>query len=88
MGIIIGYVTTYVFDIKFIKKERIKTIKFNIGRRRLHLHHWLMGAIAFLVCWIIGVLSFIPAVVLGMAGGVIAHDLYLDKDWHKIIVKK
>ncbi len=69
-------------------EEKIKMVRFNIGKWRLHVHHWLMGAIAFLVCWVAGVLGFIPIVILGFAGGVMAHDLHLDKNWHKIIMKK
>ena len=88
LGIVIGYFSTYIFDIKITKKEKIKMIKFNIGKWRLHIHHWLMGAVAFLVCWVAGVLGFIPVVILGMAGGIIAHDLHLDNNWHKIIMKK
>ena len=87
LGILIGYFTTYIFDIKITKKEKIKLVKFNIGKWRLHMHHWIMGTIAFLACWVAGVLGFIPIIILGFAGGVIAHDLHLDDNWHRIIIK-
>lgn len=87
-GVIIGCISTYFFDKYFIKKARIKTIKLNIYKWRIHFHHWLMGISVLSVIWLSGFLPVFPHVVLGVVGGVILHDFYFDKNWYRVILKK
>ncbi|MDO8524842.1 MAG: hypothetical protein Q7R99_04455 [bacterium] len=47
-----------------------------------------MGAVALLSCWAMGVLDVLPKIIVGMAGGMVFHGLYLYDNWHKIIMKK
>ena len=89
LGIIIGYLGTYFFD-KNIRRKKLKDmiVEFNFGRWRIHFHHWLMGTTFLIIIWITGVSDNCPLICKGIAGGLILHDLYTDKNWRKVIIKK
>ncbi len=89
VGLIIGYFITKYFYNGIVEKERLKMkpIFFNFGKRQIHLHHWLIGALVFLLIWIFGWLASLPIFFVGALFGLILHDLYFDKDWYKVILR-
>lgn len=89
LGIIFGYFWTYVFHKKLTEKGRLKPIVLGFGKKwRFHLHHWMMGATVILLFWLSGVFPFVPKFFLGTLGGLVVHDIYLDREWYKIISRK
>ena len=64
---------------------RIKSIILNIGRYRLHFHHWLIGLSLFFL----GIFAIVPAlketIFQGMIIGVFFQGIFDYPDWYKII---
>ncbi len=90
-GILIGYLLTDIFCKKYWETGKVKSIIINHGHWKIHIHHWITGAlIVVLVNW----LGFtIPMFLLGFFDGIIIHDLvYKDKKngikWYNVIYKK
>lgn len=88
LGIIIGYLGTYLFDKKITKKERLRPVNIKLGRWKIHFHHWLMGGVGLFLLLVFGVLHLLPRIFLGIAAGLMFHDFYSDKDWYKVILKR
>lgn len=88
LGILIGYIGTYFSHKKITNSGKNNSVILNFGKWKLHFHHWLMGLTAILTCWAIGVLETLPKIIVGMAGGIVFHGLYLYDNWHKIILLK
>ena len=66
----------------------IKSRIFDIGDRRLHLHHWMFGLGALILALIFKFsLPFSPLSV-GILGGWVFQGIYDYSDWHKILFKK
>lgn len=86
LGIGAGFLGTYLFQSKAPGGKM--QLNFNLGKRRFHLHHWIMGSLFLLVIGIAGLLPFFPKFFIGGACGVIFHDLYMDKNWYRILIKK
>ncbi len=87
-GLIAGYLATKVFHDKLIVSGKIKSVFLPLGKWRIHLHHWIMGLLVIIILIIGGWLSVIPKFCLGMVCGLSLHDLYFDKEWYKIFLKK
>ena len=87
-GIIFGYITTLLFHKKIVERGKLKPIFLKIGKWEIHLHHWLMGALAIFVFWVVGWFPYLPKFCLGALGGLVFHDIYSDREWYKIILKK
>jgi len=88
IGIVFGYIATGLFHKKIVEKGRLKPIILSFGKWRFHLHHWLMGGLILLSIWFGGWFPSLPRFCLGLVGGLIFHDIYLDRNWYKIISKK
>ncbi len=88
MGLIIGYLGTIYVHKKALKKGKLKFIFLNIGKWKIHLHHWIIGILVFILIWIAGWLNVFPKFCLGAIWGLVFHDLYFDKEWYKVILRK
>ncbi|MCD6270202.1 hypothetical protein J7J23_00275 [bacterium] len=88
IGTILGYLITNLFCKKFLETGKLKPIIFGPGGLKIHLHHWLSGSLIFFIIYLSGYMCFVPKILLGALGGMVAHDLYLDKEWYKVIIKK
>ncbi len=64
----------------------VKSVIFNIGNYKLHLHHWLIGlGILTLAGWY-NVLP-LPYFSFGFLGGFIFQGIFSYDDWHRILIK-
>lgn len=89
IGIVFGYWGTNKFCKKYIDSGIVNPIYINFGEWELHLHHWLTGSFAFLFFSFLNSFYYsVPHLFFGALGGIIVHDFYTDKVWHKVIYKK
>lgn len=87
LGLAIGYIGSKVFSKFFIEKGKVDCIFIDCGKNwKIHLHHWILGALVLLVVWFIDYF-YLPRFFIGVISGIIAHDIYDYNDWHKILVK-
>lgn len=86
-GILFGYLMSRVFAGKQTGQQGLlKSLTFQVGKYRLHLHHWLIGVGVFISgIWYL-TLPF-PQFSFGFLGGCIYHGIFSYSDWHKIIKK-
>ncbi|MDI6591943.1 MAG: hypothetical protein QME61_03360 [Patescibacteria group bacterium] len=86
LGLILGYFTARFLSGKQTGQQGIiKSILFQIGDYKIHLHHWLLS---------LGVLVFIfffdffySQFLCGFLGGWIIQGIFSYKDWKEIIIK-
>ena len=80
-GMVIGYFISNFWS------QKMKSIVFNIGKYKFHLHHWLLAL------WILPLVisyqfTLIPIqLTSGLLGGVIFQGIFCYDDWHRILIK-
>lgn len=88
-GIIFGY-----FLGKFIsgqgtgQKGLIKSIVFNFGDYKLHLHHWLLSLGILISTFLTNFFIPFPQFSLSLLGGLMIQGIFCYPDWHKILIRK
>ncbi len=87
LGVILGYLCGMFFAGKYDGHQRVKSIIFNIGKYRLHLHHWLVCLVILVPALLYNFFPFLPQFFSGILGGLIIQDLHLDDDWHRVLTK-
>ncbi|MFH1780634.1 MAG: hypothetical protein ABH841_01315 [Candidatus Nealsonbacteria bacterium] len=80
LGVIVGYLGAKYFT--------VRSIKIPLGKRQLHLHHWLIAMLGLATVLITKIYEDIPSFVLGIGGGLLFQGIYSYGDWHKILKKK
>lgn len=88
LGIIIGYFAGKFFAGKYDGYQRVKSVFINIGKYRLHIHHWIASIVIGIIAAAYNLFPFFPQFFFGVLGGLIIQDLYLDEDWRHVIIKK
>ena len=85
-----GYLATKIFYDKFIASGKIGASKIflNFKKWQIHLHHWLIGALIIVAIGLAGWLIILPKFFLGLVCGLSLHDIYFDKKWYKVILKR
>ena len=86
LGLAIGYMASRLFSKYLIEKGKVDSIYIDCGKWKLHMHHWIMGALLLLIVWFIDYF-YLPRFLTGVVLGVIAHDIYDYNDWHRVLVK-
>ena len=86
LGLAIGYIGSKVFSKFFIENGKVDCIYIDCGKWKIHMHHWILGALFLLLAWFIDYF-YLPRFFIGMVCGIIAHDIYDYNDWHKVLVK-
>ncbi|MBZ1348311.1 MAG: hypothetical protein KYQ20_00865 [Candidatus Nealsonbacteria bacterium] len=87
-GTLFGYFIT-----KFLSGKqtgcpgKIKSIAFNVGDYRLHLHHWLLGLMVLIFALWHQFLPF-PHFSFGFLGGLIFQGIFSYSDWRRVLIKK
>jgi len=88
-GAIFGYLLGKIFSGQETGKGGImKSLAFEIGNYRLHLHHWFV-TLTVLVSIIIFNFSLpFPQFIWGVGGGLILQGVTCYSDWSRIIIRK
>lgn len=86
LGLAIGYIGCKIFFKYLVEKGKVDCTFIDCGKWKLHLHHWIMGALLLLIVWFID-RFYLPSFFVGVVCGVMAHDIYDFNDWHKVLVK-
>ena len=86
LGLLLGYIGSKIFSKYLIENGKIGSIFIDCGKWKLHMHHWILGALLLLIVWLIDYF-YLPSFFVGVVLGVIAHDIYDFNDWHKVLVK-
>lgn len=82
LGMIIGY-----FAAHFVS-PRIKLNTFQLGKYKLHLHHWLLGLSFLPLVFTYKFFPFSLPFTSGFLGGIIIQGLFCYPDWHKVLIKQ
>jgi hypothetical protein len=80
-GALLGY-----FTAKFLS-GRLRSLIFDIGNYRLHLHHWLYS-LAILISAIWYQFLPFPQFSFGFLGGVVFQGISSYPDWHRVLVRR
>ena len=86
LGLALGYIGSKIFSKYLIENGKVDCIYIDCGKWKIHLHHWILGAMLLLLVWVIDYF-YLPRFFVGVVCGVIAHDIYDFNDWHKILVR-
>ena len=85
-GLAIGYIGSKVFSKYLLENGKIDCVFIDCGKWKIHLHHWILGALLLLIVWFVDYF-YLPRFFVGVVFGIIAHDVYDFNDWHKVLVK-
>ena len=86
LGLATGYFASKLFSKYFVEQGKVDRIYIDCGKWKIHMHHWILGAIFLLLVWFID-RFYLPTFFVGVVLGIIAHDIYDFNDWHKVLVK-
>ncbi len=86
LGLAIGYIGSKIFSKYLLEKGKVDCIYIDCGKWKIHMHHWILGAIFLAIVWVIDYF-YLPSFFIGAVCGIIAHDIYDFNDWHKVLVK-
>ena len=87
LGIIFGYFTARLLAGKQTGQQgKIKSLAFQIGNYKLHLHHWLLSLGVLVFAFLFNL--FYSHFFYGFIGGWIVQGIFSYKDWKKILIKR
>lgn len=87
LGLLLGYLGSKIYSKYFVENCKVDCIYIELTKNwKLHMHHWIMGALFLLILWFIDYF-YLPRFFVGAVLGIIAHDIYDYNDWHKVLVK-
>ena len=87
LGLALGYIGSRIFSKYLLENGKVEKIYIDCGEKwKIHMHHWILGAILLLIVWFIDYF-YLPRFFIGVVCGIIAHDIYDFNDWHKVLVK-
>ena len=86
LGLFFGYIGSKIFSKYLIENGKVDCIYIDCGKWKIHLHHWILGALVLLIVWFVDYF-YLPRFFIGVVSGIIAHDIYDYNDWHKVLVK-
>lgn len=89
MGVLAGYfLAFFVAGKKTGERGKVRSLAFDLGSYRLHLHHWLLGSAALVISWQYDVSILTSNLGYGFMGGMIFQGVACYSDWHKVLIKK
>ncbi|MCX6721166.1 MAG: hypothetical protein NT026_01015 [Candidatus Staskawiczbacteria bacterium] len=86
LGLALGYLGSKIFSKHLVENGKVDCIFIDCGKWKIHLHHWILGALFLVIVWFIDYF-YLPRFFVGCVLGIIAHDIYDYNDWHKVLVK-
>ena len=98
-GIILGYLSFISWAGGFLiakylggktdgERGRLRSFFIPLGKRKIHLHHWLISSWIMVFALLKGVFLVSPEVFLGFLGGLVFQGIYYYTDWYKILVPR
>ncbi len=93
LEIYLGALSGYFFA-KFLSGKqvglpgKIKSLVFDIGHHKLHLHHWLYGLGILIFAISSNFFPIFSQFSYGFLGGFIFQGISSYPDWHKILIRK
>ena len=87
LGLLVGYVGSRIFTTYLIEQGKVDCIYIDMGKWKVHMHHWIMGGILLFLLWFVYQFN-LGGFFAGVIFGVMAHDVYDFNDWHKVLVRK
>ena len=89
LGALSGYFLSKYLSAKTAgqKNRWWKSIVFEIGNYRMHLHHWLYSLAILIPGLYYNFLPF-PQLSLGFLAGAAFQGIHCYRDWHKVIIKR
>jgi hypothetical protein len=87
-GALIGYIGALILAGKETGKEgHIRSLIFDMGKYRLHLHHWVLG-LGIIPLAIHYNLAFVSdQFVIGMLGGLAYQGISCYNDWYQVLFR-
>jgi hypothetical protein len=67
---------------------RVRSIIIPIRSHELHLHHWLLSAVATTTSAIHGFSLVTPGLFYGVLGGLMLQGILCYNDWHRIVKRR
>jgi hypothetical protein len=67
---------------------RLGSLKFNLHKYEIHLHHWFLSSLAGAAGAVTGYFLLAPDLFYGFLGGVLFQGIYCYNDWHRIVKRK
>ena len=67
---------------------RVRSIIIPLRTHELHLHHWLISAVATITSAIHGFSLIAPGLFYGVLGGLILQGILCYDDWHRIVKRR
>jgi len=86
MGLVLGYIGSKIFWKYLVENGKVDCIYIDCGKWKIHLHHWILGALILLFVWVLDYF-YLPRFFVGVILGIIIHDIYDFNDWHKVFVR-
>ncbi len=89
-GAVLGYLSAKYFAGRSTAQPgKVRSLVFNIGSYRVHLHHWTLSGLLIASLHLKG-LQFLELLlgVSGFCAALIFHGIYSYTDWYKIISRK
>ena len=75
LGLALGYIGSKIFSKYFLENGKVDCIYIDCGKWKIHLHHWILGALFLLIVWVIDYF-YLPRFFVGVVCGIMAHDIY------------
>lgn len=90
-GAVLGYLSAKYFAGRSTAQPgKVRSLVFDIGSYRVHLHHWTLSGLLIASLQLKG-LQFLESLLPGVSGfcaALIFHGIYSYTDWYKIIRRK
>ena len=89
LGVVIGYLGALVLAGKETGKQgTVKSLILDLGKYKVHLHHWVIGLGFMPVAWHCNLAFLSDQFFLGLMGGLICQGILCYSDWHQVIFRK
>ncbi len=70
------------------EKGRVKSILIPFGKRKIHVHHWIIALLLIPVGFFVYVPLLPPVIICGFLSGIAFQGIYSYRDWHKIVIPR
>ncbi len=81
-----GYlIAKYLGSKKIGERGKVPSVRFYMGKYKLHLHHWLISIAAMALPLLRGWGTFPAELYYGLGCGIAFQGIYCYSDWHRIL---